>query len=345
MRRGLLVMVNVALLSRWHVHADDYALDIAANDDISISLVWDEDPARGEQWASELNVPFEKDLDKVLSNPDIDAVVINTPTSMHKEVIIQAAQQKKHIFTEKVLALTVEDCEEIYQAVENAGVHLMVSLPRLTDQNYMYAEKAMNDGWLGKLSMIRCRFAHNGAVALGGNQTGWLPDRFFNKEEAGGGAMIDLGAHPIYLINRLAGKAEAVYARLQKVTESEVDDNSALLIDYESGVLGIIETSFVSNGSPFQLELYGTEGTLLISDEKIQVNSMHVNDGKPTMMEESLPTLPMPMVQWISAIQTGKTPTITKEDVLHLTLLNEAAFKSHAEERRIELKEILGSNN
>src|SRR5690625_677546 len=153
-------MIKVALLSRWHVHADDYARDIQVNDDISISLVWDEDPKRGENWASELNVPFEKDLQKVLSNPDIDAVVVNTPTSMHKEVMISAAKHKKHIFTEKVLAFTVAESEEIYEAVEDAGVKLIVSLPRLTDNNYVYAQKAIDEGWLGELTTIRCRFAH-----------------------------------------------------------------------------------------------------------------------------------------------------------------------------------------
>lgn len=329
-------MIRVALLSRWHVHADDYARDIQANDDITISLVWDEDPERGENWASELNVPFEIDLQKVLSNPDIDAVVVNTPTSMHKEVIISAANHKKHIFTEKVLAFTVADSEEIYQAVEDAGVELMVSLPRLTDNNYAYAQKAIDEGWLGELTTIRCRFAHNGAVATENNPDGWLPERFFNQEQAGGGAMIDLGAHPIYLVNRFAGKPQAVYARLEKFT-SEVDDNSALLVDYDSGVLGIIETSFVSHGSPFQFELYGTEGSLMISENEIRVNSKHVNQGKSIMMDEKLPALPMPMVQWISAIQSGSTPTITKEDVINLTLLNEIAFKSHKEGRRIEL--------
>ncbi|MBO1913698.1 Gfo/Idh/MocA family oxidoreductase, partial [Microvirga sp. 3-52] len=123
-------------LSRWHVHADDYARDIKEINDLSIEMVWDEEVERGEGWANELNVPFEKDLQAVLSNPDIDAVVVNTPTNMHKEVIIAAAKHKKHIFTEKVLAFTVRDCEEIFAAVEEAGVELMVSLPRLTDNNF-----------------------------------------------------------------------------------------------------------------------------------------------------------------------------------------------------------------
>ncbi|WP_210469802.1 Gfo/Idh/MocA family protein [Sporosarcina sp. 6E9] len=327
-------MIKVALLSRWHVHADDYARDIKEINDLSIEMVWDEEVERGEGWANELNVPFEKDLQAVLSNPDIDAVVVNTPTNMHKEVIIAAAKHKKHIFTEKVLAFTVRDCEEIFAAVEEAGVELMVSLPRLTDNNFLYAEKSINEGWIGKLTMVRCRFAHNGGVAPEGQANGWLPARFYDKEQAGGGAMMDLGAHPIYLTNRLAGKAAGVYARLHKEGNTTVDDNSALLVDYESGALGIIETSFVSNGSPFQLEVYGTEGTLLISDDKIQINSANVESKALT---EVLPSLPMPMVQWVDSIKTGATPTITKEDVLKLTAINEAAIISHEEGRRIEL--------
>ena len=327
-------MIKVAVLSRWHVHADDYARDILANDNLSIEMVWDEDAKRGENWAKELNVPFEQDLQAVLANPNIDAVVVSTPTNMHKEVIIAAAQHKKHIFTEKVLAFTVKDCEEIYAAVEEAGVQLMVSLPRLTDNNFLYAEKSINDGWVGKVTMVRCRIAHAGGVPAEGQTNGWLPARFYDKEQAGGGAMIDLGAHPIYLTNRLAGKAVGVYARLQKEISITVDDNSALLVDYASGALGIIETSFVCNGSPFQLEVYGTEGSLFINDDKVRINSTKVKSGELT---EILPGLSAPMVQWVNAIQTGATPTITKEDVINLTRINEAALQSHDEGRRIEL--------
>ncbi len=328
-------MIKVALLSRWHVHADDYARNAQANENMSIELIWDEEVERGEEWAKELGVPFEKDLETVLSNPNIDAVIVNTPTNLHKEVIIAAAKHKKHIFTEKVLAFTVEDSEAIYQAVQDAGVELMVSLPRLTENHFLYAEKSIIDGWVGKVTMVRCRFAHSGGVPPEGQQYGWLPARFYDKEQAGGGAMMDLGAHPIYLTNRLAGKAKGVYARLQQENSTTVDDNSALLVDYESGALGIIETSFVSEGSPFQLEVYGTEGTLRMSDDNITINSKNVESGELT---EELPALPMPMIQWIDAIQTGAAPTITKEDVINLTLINEAALKSHEEGRRIEIK-------
>jgi predicted dehydrogenase len=334
-------MINVALLSRWHVHADDYEREIRENEHLSVQLVWDEDIERGRKWAEELGVPFEQDLQSVLANPSIDAIVVNTPTNLHKEIILAAAKNKKHIFTEKVLAFSVKDCEEIFDTVKAQGVNLMVSLPRLTMDYYLYAQKVVDKGWLGKLTMVRCRLAHNGAVPNEGETQGWLPERFFDKELCGGGSLIDLGAHPIYLTNRLAGKAQALHARLQQTNNLGVDDNAVVLLEYESGALGVIETSFLSNGSPFQLELYGTEGTLLIEDEQIRLKSSQLEEGEWINPVDLEPSLPMPLEQWVAIIKDGTVSTITKEDVINLTLINEAAALSHKESRRIELKEIV----
>lgn len=333
------MMKNVAVLSRWHVHADDYVREIKENEHLSIGLVWDEDKERGKKWAEELGVPFEQDLQAVLANSSIDAVVVNTPTNLHKEVIIAAANNKKHIFTEKVLAFTVADCEKIYAAVKANGVHLMVSLPRLTADYYVYAQKALDKGWLGDLTMVRCRLAHNGAVAGKGQTHGWLPARFFDKEQSGGGSFIDLGAHPIYLTNRLAGPAQALHANLKQAKGLEVDDNAVVMVEYESGALGVIETSFLSNGSPFQLELYGTEGTLLIEDEQIRLKSSQHGGGE-WVQPEALEALPMPMEQWSGLLQDGTEPTITKDDVIQLTRINEAAALSNSSGCRVELKEM-----
>nr|WP_309299820.1 Gfo/Idh/MocA family oxidoreductase [Priestia megaterium] len=336
-----MTIIQIALLSRWHVHADDYAREAKDNKALNIQMVWDEDTARGEQWARELGVPFEADLDCVCANPSIDAVIVTTPTHRHKEILIKAAKHKKHIFTEKVLALTVKDCEAILEAVKEQGVEVMLSLPRLVEKEFLYAEKALEQGWLGKLSMIRCRLAHNGGVIYEGEDRGWLPERFFRKEQTGGGALIDLGAHPIYLMNRLAGKAEALYARLQQQESDQVDDTAVVTVEYTSGALGVIETSFLSHGSPFQLELYGTEGTLLAEEGEVKIKSMHVNENNWTLMDEPMTDKPRPLEQWLQAIKEQKQPSITKDDFIKLTLINEASVRSHQEGRRIIINKML----
>lgn len=333
-------MINVALLSKWHVHADQYAEQAIKNKHISVKVVWDEDQERGSKWAEELGVAFEQDLDAVLHNPEIDAVIIDTPTNRHKDVMIAAAQHKKHIFTEKVLAFTITDCEEIHNAVKENGVQLMISLPRLNEDYYLYAQEAVDKGLLGEISTVRCRLAHNGAVSTVDNPNGWLPAHFFNAKECGGGAFIDLGAHPIYLSNRLAGKATAVTARLQQAESRDVDVNSIAIVEYESGTLGTLETGFLSSGSPFQLELYGTEGTLLIEDQAIRIKSKQLGDDwiEPTDIPKSLP---LALDQWASAIVSGTESSISYEDAFNLTLINQAAALSHQEGRRVEVKEIL----
>ncbi|CAG9610392.1 Gfo/Idh/MocA family protein [Pseudoneobacillus rhizosphaerae] len=333
-------MIKVAMLSKWHVHAEDYAREATENVNLSIKMVWDERKDRGEKWAEQLGVPFEQDLEKVLTNPDIDAVVVDTPTNLHKEVIMLAARHKKHIFTEKVLAFTIQDCEEILSAIKENDVKLMVSLPRLTTNYYLYAQEILDKGFIGRLTSIRCRLSHDGAVASDSLPNGWLPEHFFNKEECGGGALIDLGAHPIYLTNRLAGPTKAVTARLQQTLGYEVDDNAVALIEYESGALGTIESGFLSTGSPFQLELYGTEGSLLIEDNTIRLKSRQL--GREWITPEQLPeALPSAMDQWVQNILAEKEPTITIEDVVGLTLINQAANLSHRQGRRVETVELV----
>ena len=330
-------MINIAMLSKWHVHAVDYAREARENKYINIKVVWDEKPERGEQWADELGVAFEPDLNRVLKDETIDAVIVDTPTNLHKEVIILAAQHKKHIFSEKVLALSVDDCRDIFAAVKEHEVKLMLSLPRLTTNYYLYAQQVIDQGLLGQLTSIRCRCAHNGAVPFDDHPHGWLPEHFFNKEQCGGGALIDLGAHPIYLTNRLAGEAKAVTARLQKTLGHEVDDNVVVLVEYVSGALGIIETSFVSYGSPFKLELYGTEGCLLLEESKAYINCKKL--GERQVSVENMPaSLPMPLEQWVEYILFDKSPSITLEDMESLTLINQLSALSNQNNAKIEVE-------
>jgi scyllo-inositol 2-dehydrogenase (NAD+) len=332
-------MINVALLSRWHVHAEDYAKEAAKNEDISIRLIWDEDEKRGKEWAEKLGVPFESDLQKVLSNSSLEAVIVNTPTNLHKDIIIASAKHKKHIFTEKVLALSTQDCDEIFAVIEEANVQLMVSLPRLTEPYYLYAQDVVDQGLLGTITGIRCRLAHNGAVPAHDKTVGWLPAHFFNREQCGGGALVDLGAHPIYLTNRLGGKVKAVSARFQYAYGFEVEDNAVVIVEYESGALGTIETGFLSSGSPFQLEVYGTEGTLLIHDDQIRLKSSRTQKDD-WMVPEVLPApLKTAMEQWVQAIKREAVPSITKEDVRNLTLINEVSVLSNEKGCRVVVSE------
>lgn len=328
-------MIRVALLGKWHVHARDYARQARDISGVDIAVVWDDDAVRGREWAAEAGTPFEADLDAVLAQADLDGVIVATMTSAHPDIIGRALRAGKHVFSEKVLALRVEDAETLLAQAERSGLRLVLSLPRLTDSTFVTAERLIRDGALGQVTHIRCRLAHNGALRSEEAPDGWLPQHFYNAAEAGGGALIDLGAHPIYLANRLGGNPQTVYARFLSVTGREVEDHAVVVVQYAGGVTASLETGFASVGSPFLLEIYGTLGTILIEDRTLRLRSRALQDpGAVSWMELKLDApQPSPLQQWVRAIADGEPPMVQARDALDLTRVNAAAYRSAQTQR------------
>jgi len=249
--------VRLAILSFWHVHARDYARQATEHPGVEITAVWDSDPARGRGWADKLGVDFHADLDELLARQDIDAVVVTCPTTAHRDVITAAAAAGKHIFTEKVLAPTSAECAEITAAAAN--VALMLALPRLYDGYTTAIRAVLASGELGRLTLVRVRLAHGGSVGAG-----WLPEHFYDPAATAGGALIDLGCHPMYLARLFLGRMpETVTASFGQVTGRAVDDNAVAVLRCADGALGVVEASFTAPASPFAIELHGTEGSLV----------------------------------------------------------------------------------
>ena len=330
--------LRVALLSAWHVHAVDYLREARALDGIEVVAFWDDDAERGAAFAREHDLPLEPDLDAIFARDDVDAVICTTATRDHRDVLTRAAEAGKHIFTEKVLAASRAEADAILAAVDAAGVELMGSLPRLTGSAYRTTQRALDEGRLGTVSLARCRVAHDGAVARDGNP-GWLPARFLDPGPAQGGALIDLGAHPIYLLARLLGRPSAVTARFASATEAArrtgVDDTAVVVAEFgdPGGPLGIIETGFASVPHGMRLELHGTEAVLEADDASVRLLP---RGGDPVELE-SVPPDRSPMAQWRDRIARGVDPTVTRDDLRVLTEVNEAAARSARDGIRVHL--------
>ena len=171
-------------------------------------------------------------------------------------MIGRAIAAGKHVFTEKILAPTVAEAEELVDLAREAGVALVVSLPRLYDDYTVAIERILDEGTLGELTYSRVRLAHDGWVA------GWLPERFGDPEAAIGGALTDLGCHPAYL-TRLFHRAEplAISASYGSVTGRAVEDNAVVTAEFPGGRLGVFEASVVTTPGAFTIELRGTEAS------------------------------------------------------------------------------------
>jgi 1,5-anhydro-D-fructose reductase (1,5-anhydro-D-mannitol-forming) len=319
-------VIRLAILGFWHVHAADYAAEAQANPQTEIVAAWDDDAARGEARARELGARFHSDLAELLARSDVDGVIVTTKTSAHPDVIVAAAEAGKHVYTEKVLALVPADAQRIVEVVERQGVKLTVSLPRLSHGYTLAIREVLASGELGEVTQVRCRLAHDGAIGRR-----WLPGHFFDPEEAGGGALVDLGCHPLYLTRLfLGGMPESVSAEYGHVTGHAVDDNAAAILRHRTGALGIAETGFVNPSSPFTIEVHGTDGSLLFGtpEPRLLLRS-GTRDRGDDWTELPIPDSgPTPFESWVLNIIEDTTATENVALALDLTILVDAANRS-----------------
>ncbi len=325
-------MIRIAMLSKWHVHAPGYAKTIQQNNDAAITCVWDEDAARGQAWAGELGVDFEPDLAQLLARPDVDAVIVDTPTSDHARVMIAAADAGKHIFTEKAMAPTLAECRQISAAIARNGVKFCISYPQLTFSLAQFARKAIDDGLLGRIHYMRMRTAHGGA------SQGWLPDYWYDVAKAGGGAMMDLGCHPMYMASYLLGRPKRVTSMFNTTCcPPPADDNAVSVVEFASQAIAVLETSFVSPISGDSFELLGTEGAIVSFGKDVKIRSKKFC-VEGWIVPDKLPDpQPLPMQQWLNGILQGTPIPFGPAAGEALTELLENAYLSHKEQRTVEI--------
>ncbi|GAA1726097.1 Gfo/Idh/MocA family oxidoreductase [Brachybacterium phenoliresistens] len=319
--------LRIAVLSAWHVHAEEYGRAAIDHPGTELVAVWDDDAPRGQELAERLGVPFEADLEALLAREDLDGVTVTTATSDHDEVLGKAIAAGKHVFTEKLLSPTVEGCDVLVEAAGAAGVALTVSLPRLSHGYCVALREVLGAGTLGRLTYSRVRLAHNGSLA------NWLPERFYDATEALGGAFSDLAAHPVYLTQLILGEdVQVAGATYTDMTGRGVEDNAVVTVTSADGAIGVVETGFVTPASPFTIEVLGTEGSLIYGFEEDEQGAvMRVNAGDGFQRVDVPADAPAPFDLWVEAIRTGEPTTENLRRARALTALVVAANdRAHA---------------
>ena len=158
-----------------------------------------------------------------------------------------------------------------------------------------------DSGELGKINYLRFRNCHNGST---GN---WLPAHFYNAEECGGGAMIDLGAHGMYLTDWILGVPVAASsaftvscdrADVAEKNTDRVEDNAVTVMSYESGAIAINETGFVSTNDPVVFEVHGECGIVRMEGDRVTKRTAATGGQE---VEVSIPQGdPAPILQFVT---------------------------------------------
>ena len=315
--------IKLALLGAWHVHAIHHLQDSVANPHTEVVVLWDHDAERGRAFADKHGLVFEPDLQAILGRSDIAAVIVDTATRDHPEIIGAAIKAGKHVFTEKLLAIRTIDAQALVDAAAQAGTVLRVSLQRLIEAPIQTAKRLVDAGAVGRITATRIRYAHHGAVG-----TPWIPKHFFNRDEAGGGALFDLGAHPIYLGMLFHDtRPQSIRSVVAHVANVGVDDNIASVLTYPDGAISVAEASFVAGFFSYSIEITGTRGTIAIGPADTRV-MLRRADSQQWVEQEQAPALVSTFDQFIGDIRAGRQDGDHARTAIELTRVIEAAYRS-----------------
>ena len=290
--------MKIAVFGVWHVHAPGYTK--TAQEYGEVVGFYERDDKLASDFAKQFNIPRFNTPEELLAS-DAQGVIVCSASSEHAEDMVKIAKAGKHIFTEKVLALTDADCDRIEKAVNENGVKFVISLFQKYLGSRIAVKEVAESGELGKLNYMRFRNCHSGSTK------DWLPKHFYNEKECGGGAMIDLGAHGMYLTEWILGmpikasSAFTVSCELDAVKAKNpdgVEDNAVTVMSFDKGAIAVNETGFVSNYSPVTLEVFGEKGYVRMVGNSV-VKCTEATDGKEVAV--SVPAdKPSPLVQFLT---------------------------------------------
>lgn len=199
-------------------------------------------------------------LDEALLDEAIDAVYVATPVALHAPQTVAALNASKHVLCEKPVAMRYEDAKVMSAAARNAGKVLGIAYYRRTYPKVQRAIELLREGAIGQplLAEINC----HGWFGDEDDFRSWLVD----PQLAGGGPLFDIASHRIDLLNYFFGKPVRVTGqRSNTVHGYAVEDSATVLIEYESGVRGIVDVRWNSHVVRDQFRIVGTDGEILLT--------------------------------------------------------------------------------
>lgn len=226
-----------------------------------VGVVYSRAEERAATFAEEWSIPHATtDLREAIEHSETDTVVVGLPNHLHEEAIALAAEAGKAILCTKPLARNGEEAKRILDTVERAGVFAGYLEDLCYTPKTLKAVRSVQEGAVGNVMWVRSRETHPGP------HSAW----FWDAEQAGGGAIVDLGCHCVEIIRNFVGKenrpVEVMCWADTLVHPIEAEDNAIALVKFESGAIGQFEVSWTFRGGmDLRDEVAGTEGTIWLN--------------------------------------------------------------------------------
>jgi predicted dehydrogenase len=312
---------------------------------IGIAGVFDLNPARAQELASQYGARVIQSLEEVLA--EVDMVHIFTPPAYRVEYVRQAAVAGKHIFVEKPIAITIADAEEIIKLAAANRVKLMIGFNHRFRRGYQMLQEVVGDGRLGKI-IGAFSYRLGSGTGFGGTtlvSTGWR-----TNPNCSCGMSVESLSYDIDMLLHLVDGVESVSANTYGTVPGlpNFDNNTAVTFNLKNGGIGTIHASWCSHLSFSSRGVLGTKGTAMINGDDmfdfanfiIKTEEMpyreilNVND-RFTWPPQDLQCYLTINRHFITCIEQDLVPPASGEDGLRALIFSQAILESNQTGRAI----------
>ncbi|MBC7287414.1 MAG: Gfo/Idh/MocA family oxidoreductase [Armatimonadetes bacterium] len=279
--------ISIGIVSFAHGHVRTYCNEWKQMDGVRLVAAWDDDIERGKTAAESYGMEFTADLGDLVSRPDIDLIVIASETAKHADHAVAAAAAGKDILLQKPMALRVEDCDRIIEAVDKAGVWFSMAYQMRYDPSNQKIKQLVEDGTLGKIILLRRR--HCISVLFSPDFVSG-PSRWHLDPALNMGMFMDDASHAADFIYWVLGRPATCMAEITAVVVDPSvtpDDTGTAIYRYEDNKLAILTNSSVTWAGENTTEVHGDKGVLIQNHD----------DGPSTSV---LPDHPVALKMWLA---------------------------------------------
>jgi glucose-fructose oxidoreductase len=329
------VKLGVALVGLGYYSTDLLAPALQQTKNCCLAGIVTGTPAKAEAWKKKYNIPDKNiydygSFDRIADNRDIDVVYVVLPPSLHREYTVRAANAGKHVWCEKPMAVTAQECREMIDSCQKNKVSLAIGYRLHHDPNTQEWRKIVKQKLLGNVKGVKC----------GSGYTEGRVDHWKQKKEMGGGVLHDMGVYSIQGARMGAGaEPTAIVTARAYTTRPEIyKDGLAEIVEatleFPGNVLAQIKTSFGENIN--YLEIEGEKGLLRVSPHQAYAG---VKASSPLGEINHPYSVPWQQARQMDddalAILQGKPVMVPGEEGLRDIRIVEAIYQSAATGQRV----------
>lgn len=324
------------------IHARSYAGGVA---DAELIAMCDPFDASLEAACAEIPVKYRyTDYREALANPEIDAVIVVTPTQFHHDVVIAAAKVGKHVFCEKPMANDENECDEMIAACKEAGVKLQLGFMRRFDKSFRRGKEVIDSGAIGQVAMIKSN-------TYGPSE----PKEWMYDVRRSYGPIGEVNSHDFDTLRWYAGsevkRIHAVGSNFRSPEKAEqypeYYDTCSVLLEFENGVIGTITgAQYVRYGYDSRTEILGTTGIVKVGSQKanevelVTENRQIITDSMDSWRTLFREAYVAEARAFVKCILEDTEPEVTGHDGKMALMLVNQGLRSILEHRPIDLSEV-----